>query len=143
MILRKFIEKFYSFIQWTKKWHFFHILVIIPGIFTLWAMIDACVLYITKTFGTTDLDTILGDLFGAPLVLGFSVYLMFFIAAAVELLIIIIRAIARKPFCVLSSFFSNNKIYNFIYCFFFSVIVLAILEFLLGLMLIELSNHIS
>ncbi len=142
-MFRIFIEKYYKIIQWTKKWHFFHILVIIPGIFTLWAMISAFILYITETPGTTDLDIILGDLFGAPLILGISEYLMFFIAVGVELLITIIRAVARKPFCVLSNLLSKNKIYNFIYCFFFSVIVLTILEFLLGLMLIMLSNYIS
>ncbi len=142
-MFRKFIEKYYKIIQWTKKWHFFHILVIIPGIFTLWEMISAFILYITKTPGTTNLDIILGDLYAAPLVLAISEFLMFFVAIVVEILVIIIRAIARKPFCVLSYFLSKNKIYNFIYCFFFFVIVLTILEFLLGLVLTELSDYIS
>ena len=141
-MFRKFIEKFYNIIQWTKKWHFFHILVIIPGMFTLWAMISAFVLYITKTPGTTNLDIILGDLYAAPLVLAISEFLMFFVAIVVEIFVIVIRAIARKPFCVLSNFLSNNKIYNFIYCFFFSLIVLTILEFLLVSATLNLLDYI-
>ncbi len=141
-MFRKFIEKYYNFIQWTKKWHFFHILVIIPGILTLWAIIYCCSFYIFDRPTNISFDNNGLDLIFAPFVLGFSEYIMFFIAAGIELIIILIRAIARKPFCVLSNFLSNNKFYNFIYCFFFSLIVLTILEFLLALALIMMSNYI-
>ncbi len=67
-------------------------------------MISAFILYITKTPGTTNLDIILGDLYAAPLVLAISEFLMFFVAIVVEILVIIIRAIARKPFACLATF---------------------------------------
>lgn len=141
-MFRIFIEKYYKIIQWTKKWHFFHILIIIPGIFTLWTIIHCCSFYIFHRPKNITLDNNWMDLFFAPLMLGVSEYLMFFVAVGLELIIIIIRAIARKPFCVLSDLLSKNKIYDFIYCFFFAVIVLTILEFLLASGLITLSNYI-
>lgn len=139
-MFRKFIEKYYNLIQWTKKWHFFHVLVTIPGISILWAIIYS-VLYplpdSTDSFSIAEMWIYSLFVF---IILMLSEYITIFVAIGVELTIIIKRAIARKPFCVLSNFLNNNKIYNFIYCFFFSLIVLTILEFLLVSELIYLSS---
>lgn len=134
-MIKKCLEKIYNAILWTKKWHFFHLMIIIPGILTLWAMIDSFTLYITETPGSSDLETIFGDLIAGPLVLGFSEYLMFFVATGIQLIIILIKAIARKKLCVQSSFLLDNKIYNFIYFFFVAVLALTVLQFLLMLTL--------
>lgn len=141
-MFRKFIEKYYNVVQWTKKWHFFHILVIIPGILTLWTLIDCCSFYLFGKPKNLTSDDIWMNSFFTLIILGLSEYALLFVATGIELIIILTRAIARKPFCVLSNFLSNNKIYNFIYCFFFSLIVLTILEFLLVSATLNLLDYI-
>ena len=129
-MIKKCLEKIYNAILWTKKWHFFHLMIIIPGILTLWAHIGMCWLYIKDPPENISLifDKYNLDLVFAPVVLGFSEYLMFFVAAAFQLVIILIKAIARKKLCVQSSFLLDNKIYNFIYLFFVAVLALTVLQ---------------
>ena len=130
-MFRIFIKKFYSFILWTKKWHFFHIIINITGFWTTLLWLYISYYYITNP-NEIDVDTIMTDcIIGPVFCLGFFGFLALYIALPFEILIIIIRAIARKPFCVFSSFLNNNKIYNIIYVIFFCVVFLTTLELLL------------
>lgn len=142
-MLRKLIEKSYNIIQWTKKWHFFHFMVIIPGLFTTYSIYYLGKFYLMEAKYPISLDDHWLNFFFTPLVYGFTSYTVFFIAIGVEAIIILIRLLARKNFCVHSNFLINNKFYNFIYCFFFYVLALTILEYLLASGLILMTNYTS
>ncbi len=118
-------------------------MVIIPGIFTLWAIIYLGIFYLTNINSSITFESNWWDFYFVPLIFGLASYVMFFIASGIELIIILIRVIARKKVCVLNNFLLNNKFYNFTYCFLFCVHVLVVLEFLLVTGLILMLNYTS
>lgn len=128
--MRKFIEKYYSFIQWTKKWHFFHVFFLLLNIF-----VPEFIKYVFFTIIDANREEYW---WGLVYTFILHIFLAFLISICFELFIVIIKIFARKKFYVQSKFLLNNQLYNIIYQFIFLVFVLAILELLAPLLWIVL-----
>lgn len=133
-MFRKFIEKINSVIQWTKQWHFFHVLFVgsfvialIPYIINILMLIFDFIFLIEQIITTilgrhseiiTDDHIVAGEI-----VIIFTFIITYILASIftsilgliVELSIFIKRRSSDKPLTVTSSFLTKNKIYNFIY----------------------------
>ena len=102
--MRKFIEKINNIIQWTKKFHFFHISFVIPFIITI------LIILIAIPYSKT-----ISEPYTYSLLIAFiSILLMTPLALIIEVLIIIIRKWTHKNFYV-SEAITKNKLYNIIY----------------------------
>lgn len=118
-MLRKFIQKYYNFILWTNKWHFFHIIFItscLASILGLSFGIEATI-YDLQNFGYTYDETLYSLIIFPAGFHIFSIIISLFFAIIIETFILIKRAIAHESLCVHSSFLNNNKIYNNFYIF--------------------------
>ncbi len=115
-MFRKFIEKYYDFILWTKKWHFFHLLFIVPTVAGIIGLLMGIHDILFANYINSYSDFI-EEIPGLPLGIIFIICIMFFIAIIFELIILIKRAVAHKPLCVLSSFLNHNRTYNIFYVF--------------------------
>lgn len=137
-MFRKFIEKYYNFILWTKKWHFFHLLFVIP---TIGGFVGICMGMHAIFFEDYihSYPDFLEEIPGLPLGIIFITCIMFFLAFIFEIFILIKRAIAHKPLCVLSSFLKSNdkyhKFYVFSACLILNIIPLTYI-FLFSLLII-------
>ena len=108
-MLRFAIEKFNNVIQWSKKYHFFHIFAI-PSFF-----------YVVNFFWLAYLSYILFDRnFNLQRVVDDPYFLIFFLTFlfAVAFIIQVIIYVKNKKKGIIQvsyPFFLNNKIYNFFY----------------------------
>ena len=128
LVLRKCIKKINSAIQWTKKWHFFHVLFIGPFILLLIIFLlfsdpgaSNSVTYPNSVDPTTiypDTPEFARDVIVILVIICLHVSLM--AAPIVEVLAVVIKAILRKKLCVEWNFLLNNKFYNIFY--YFSII---------------------
>ncbi len=122
-MLRKCIKKINSAIQWTKKWHFFHVLFIGPFILLLIIFLlfsDPGASNSVTYPNSVDPTTIYPDTpeFLTVVVIFIviaCIYLSLMAAPIVEVLAVVIKAILRRKLCVEWNFLLNNKFYNIIY----------------------------
>ena len=102
--MRKFIEKINNAIQWTKKFHFFHISFITPFIITI------LIILIAIPYSET-----INELFSCWIIVNFILlYIIPPIALIVEIVIMIIRKWTHKSIYVSKSIV-ENKYYNIVY----------------------------
>ena len=127
---KKFIKKINNWIQWTKQWHFFHILFVGSFLMYNWFPyigmpfdIITGICYIIKKLGiSNNPPTDDNDIFGWAILTAAVLFMFLFttllnsvIGLLTEIIIYFIRKKKCKPITVQSSFLLNNKIYNFIY----------------------------
>lgn len=117
-MFRKLIEKINNFIQWTKKWHFCHILFV--GNFVLTAICDLFIIFVFATFCILNhqnffriesLEFVLFCIIICLLILPFTIV----IGIIVEIYVIIKKKILHEKLYVESSFFRESKKYNTLY----------------------------
>ncbi len=118
-MFRKFIEKINNFIQWTKKWHFCHVLfvgtflLVVPYIFLfLKNLISEIIILIQMPnciFESFDYIPFWIFYFVGTLIV------IAFLALIIQVFTIIKRAFARKSIFVQSSFLLHNQYYNRFY----------------------------
>ncbi len=132
-MLRKCIKKIDSIVQWTKKWHFFHVLFIGPSVILALILIDAsCRDYSTSSSvscpNCVDPTTIYPDtadliITAIFFIIVFSAHICLIVAPFIEVLVVVIKAIRRKKLCVEWVFLLNNKFYNIFY--YFSIVYIT------------------
>ena len=123
LVLRKCIKKIDTAIQWTKKWHFFHVLFIGPFILLLIIFLlfsDPGASNSVTYPNSVDPTTIYPDTpeFLTVVVIFIviaCIHLSLMAAPIVEVLAVVIKAILRRKLCVEWNFLLNNKFYNIIY----------------------------
>ncbi len=129
LVLRKCIKKINSAIQWTKKWHFFHVLFIVTFSLLLTIILLLYSIDTTHTYETCsncvdpttiypDTPEFIRDAFVLLIIICLHAGLM--AAPITEILAVVIKAILRKKLCVEWNFLLNNKFYNIFY--YFSII---------------------
>ena len=111
-MLKKIFNKVDRFIQWTKKWHFFHIIVggNAIGCAIIWILITLIEISNMKTFSIGDF--LFSLIFITPLfVSGF----LLFIALPIAIVISLYNCIFKKNIEITNNFLLNNSKYNIIY----------------------------
>ena len=134
--MRKFIEKINNWIQWTKQWHFFHVLFIgtllLFSIFFFKIMLcielidikNISIISIFNFIKTLLLNSSIQDIpdiiyFGLTnaFIANIFVYIMLIPSVLIEFLYRLKVRKTRQNFNVSSEFLLNNKVYNAIYAF--------------------------
>ncbi len=113
-MFKSFFNKITNFYNWTKKWHFFHVLFIPTSLFFLCnCILFLLVKYIIKDYSNYQILLITWICF-------FIIHLIFLLIAIIlEVLFAVINWIKYKNIQIRTSFFIKNKIYNFVYLFAF------------------------
>ena len=127
-MLRQLIKKLNNFIQWTKKWHFFHILFVgnflfiaIYFLFLIFIALLDCI-FNNNITAYLSIESLSFILFSIILCLAITPYTTI-IATILEIFIIITKKIQKKTIQITNSFLIDNPKYNilytvsFIYCF--------------------------
>ncbi len=152
-MLRKCIKKIDSIIQWTKKWHFFHVLFICPYILLSLIFIYAY----SRDYSTSSSvsypnsvppTTIYPDTpdFIATVVIFLiiaCIHLSLMAAPIVEVLAVVIKAILRRKLCVEWNFLLNNKLYNIIYVLSILLLFMFIIVLSLPFVITALARFVS
>ena len=118
--MRKFIEKINNMIQWTKKFHFFHIWLIPGFLFALFPLLLLILTFLTLIFEPSIFDE-MGRACGiAFFMFMFYIAIAYFVTFLLGLVYQIILYLSARFFRkdnvhVQSKFLLNNKFYNFIY----------------------------
>ena len=119
-MLRKLIKKINDIIQWTKKWHFFHVLHVgtflltaICDLFIAFVFVTYCILnhHVKNIFRIESLEFVLLCIIICLLISPFTAL----IATIVEIFVIIKKKIQHKVLSVESPFFIKSKRYNTLY----------------------------
>ena len=106
-MLKNIFSKINNFIQWTKKWHFFHVFLISSSF----------VMLMFTIFSIMDPDWI-GELKFTYFFLSFLIFVFaIIIALIIQILFSIINFCVYKNIQIRNHFLSKNKIYNGIYYF--------------------------
>ena len=135
-MLKKIFNKVDHFIQWTKKWHFFHVFFVPNAIFALLNLfisiflyiLDICFLSSTKTFIFSFNHLLLmWEMYT------FLAIVFFILATFVQIVFLIISMIKHKNIQLQNQILLNNKKYNILYCiaFYCNVLYLCSLLFLI------------
>jgi hypothetical protein len=131
-MIRKLINKLYNFIQWTKKWHFCHVLFV-PATFATLLTSDCfillCLIYdLLQQHKTTSFEEIAAiHCFCYEI----TCICLFIPAVITQIFFITFNSIkSRKPF-VTNNFLLNNKVYNTVYVIAIMYIILFIILFIL------------
>ena len=152
LVLRKCIKKINSAIQWTKKWHFFHVLFIGPFILLLTIILLLYSIDTTHTYETcsncVDPTTIYPDTpeFIATVVILLviaCIHVSLKAASIVEVLAVVIKAILRRKLCVEWNFLLNNKLYNIIYVLSILLLFMFIIVLSLPFVITALARFVS
>jgi len=109
VMLRFVIEKFNNVIQWSKKYHFFHILAI-PSFFYIVNWFWLAYIFNILFNNTSNLQKAIED----PSFLIFFLTFLFAVAFIIQV-IIYVKNKKKGIIQVSYPFFLNNKIYNFFY----------------------------
>ena len=115
--MRKFIEKINNMIQWTKKFHFFHIwlgLGFIVALLPIVLTIMTCCVMISSPNDLSDMGRAIG--IGLMLFIGLiviSYIATFILAIIIEFIILFIYVCSAKrtSYLVKSHFLLSNKVY--------------------------------
>ena len=119
-MFKKIFKRINDFIQWTKKWHFFHVFML-PAIPML--LLFFLIIFI-------DRHSINADTFDTCFMLSLLCYIQsFFIALIIQIFFFIFKAILRQNCKITNKFLLNNKIYNSIYTimFIYTIVYLSLL----------------
>ena len=150
-MLRKCIKKINSAIQWTKKWHFFHVLFIGPFILLLIIFLlfsDPGASNSVTYPNSVDPTTIYPDTpeFIATVVILLviaCIHVSLKAASIVEVLAVVIKAILRRKLCVEWNFLLNNKLYNIIYILSILLLFMFIIVLSLPFVITALARFVS
>ena len=116
-MLKTCINKFINFIQWTKKFHFFHAFIL-PSFFIihLGIIITSKPFYIYENITIINLKNFVIDYYLITLFTSLVVYyFLFLFAITCQLIFSMINLIIFKNIFIRNNFLLNNKIYNGIY----------------------------
>lgn len=141
-MLKNIITKFNNFIQWTKKWHFFHVLFVPNTIFVLFTLFISIFLYIwnicfsnnTKAFIFSHDHIFLIWANYTCLVIVFLI-----LAICVQSIFSIINWMKYNTIQLQNQFLLNNRKYNFLYCTAFYCNILYILSLLILIIFMVIS----
>ena len=128
-MFKNIFQKITGIIQWTKKWHFFHLILVPP-------FVANCLLNVYQIFALFDNypDAIYGFL--CFNILGYIIifkYLLFCPCLLVYITVLIYIWIKKKPLHISNDFLLHNRIYNFIF-------ILAILQLFLYIVSLIIAN---
>ena len=116
-MLKKIFNKVDHFIQWTKKWHFFHIVFVGPLTFLITYFFVLIPLIIIQNPPSQPITTDEFDIdipiliFCAGFIVIIFIILLFF-ACFVQLVLFLISLINKKTCYVRNNFLLHNKFYN-------------------------------
>ena len=136
-MIKRIFSKLYNIIQWTKKWHFFHVFLFFTV--TIWQVFIMSFLLselITNNFKINNIinnilsmEAIIVYFFAAPIV-----YFASFLAASlIQIIMSFICVFSHKGIKIKSEILQYNKEYNSIYS--FSFIYSALFLILFGILL--------
>ena len=143
-MIRKLINKLYIFIQWTKKWHFCHVLFISNFLFmTLYSLLIIFIAFIDIVLNNQFIE-----IFSIKTILlfyWFNCIMCFFvtmytlpIALIVEIIIFCKNRIQHKNNLVISPFLTKNNKYNKLYM----IAFLSNIACLVWCIWVILNNHL-
>lgn len=114
-MLKRFFSKINDFIQWTKKWHVFHVFILLSSL--------VLIIMDVEIYIETHCIHQYGD-YGANFlfhVFSYFIYGFAIIAALViQIIFFIINWMFHKSLPIRNRFLLYNKIYNGLYCFMFA-----------------------
>lgn len=115
-MIRKFINKLYNFIQWTKKWHFCHLLLVPVFLTTiLTGDLIGIFFFIYLVMQLKFREAFLTFLYYHLLFYALVIYCITIPVTIMTIYFAIINFIkSKKPF-IFNGFLLNNKYYNLIY----------------------------
>ncbi len=140
-MFRRFIENINKFIQWTKKWHFFHVLFVaifacffpLFVLFFISVFIDIFSILVEKKSISSIIEGYLLPFGGGIMFFVLLMIIFSLLGLIVEIFVTIKRAFARKSISVESSFLLENKYYNYIYHFAFWNFIIGTIIWMLWL----------
>ena len=141
-MLKNVITKISDTIQWTKKWHFFHVLFVPSTIFAFLNLFISILLFILDVCSSNNIKTSIFSLNHLFLIWGiytdFAI-IFFILAVCVQILFSIINWIKYNNIQLQNQFLLRNKKYNFLYCTAFYCNVLYIISLLILIMILAIS----
>ena len=138
--IKKFFNKISQFIQWTKKWHFFHVLMWLIIII----LIILCVAIFITISNIPETNTISNQSscynINPEEELAFLAIIFFYMFAGVTyisipiaFIISLIIFVVNKKLCTIQNkILLQNNLYNSIYLFFYIFLCFILLSFLFG-----------
>ena len=131
-VLKNILSKINNFIQWTKKWHFCHLLFVPAMFLTLLTgdcFIFLCLIYdlltLHKTISFEEVAVIHNFCYEITCIC------LFVPVVIMQLFFVIFNSIKSRKLFVTNSFLLYNKIYNIIYVIAIIYIILFIILFIL------------
>jgi len=117
--IKKLLAVINNFIQWTKKWHFFHVFIIPPFLFSFTCIILYFIFFIILIVNQIHFsiyEFLMNDIVGVFICLEIFLYFIFLIIAiALQILFIIINLTKHQNINIKNEFILKNKKYNGIY----------------------------
>ena len=132
-MLKNFFKKINNVIQWSKKYHFFHILAI-PSFFYVANIFWLCVIAFLKSLGepvNPELGRGIGILYGL-LIAYFLVFTLLFVTIAlISQIIIFIKYRKRGLIQISSPILLEDKVYNLFYIYTYITLIIVFIFLLL------------
>ncbi len=122
-MIRKCIAKINSFIQWTKKWHYFHVLVwtwLVSGSFLALLNIDQYQDFLKAPF-----------IFWGAIFFVSSMGAFFYVVLPITITTMLITYIKTRSFQVQNEFLLHNRVYHFFYCLYYITIPIILILLIL------------
>jgi len=132
-VFKTFFQNFNNAIQWSKKYHFFHILAI-PSFFYIANIFWLCVITFLQPLEEPVMDGIgraLGIFYGLLIVYFLVFILLFVIIALISQIIIFIKYRKRGTIQVSSLILLEDKVYHFFYIYTYITLIFVFIFLLL------------
>ena len=117
--IKQLLSTINNFIQWTKKWHFFHLFIIPPFLLWLFCIMLYSLFFIILFLNRVDFSVkefLMNDIVGSAICIQIFLYFAFFIIALIsQIIFFIVNWIKYKKSGVRNQFMLKNKKYNGIY----------------------------
>lgn len=144
-ILKQLLAKLYSFIQWTKKFYFFHFLVayllpsnllviiaiLITPIVIIYALVNNYIDSVQKL-----IECFLGPVSALLFFMPFLFYSAIILGLIFQVIMMLVQYIRERSILVNSNFLLNNKIYDKFYLYSIILIIISRLCLLFNMLIL-------
>ena len=135
-MLKNLITRINNFIQWTKKWHFFHLLLV-PNAFACFLI---CLIMFKYVLLLKEYYSSLEILIVFFVISYFATTILIIIALCIQAFLLIYNWIKFHNINIKNRFLLNNKLYNILYVIAFIYNFLCFLSFICFMILSIFTN---
>ena len=135
-MLKNLITRINNFIQWTKKWHFFHLLLV-PNEFAFFLI---CLIMFKYVLLLKEYYSSLEILIVFFVISYFATTILIIIALCIQAFLLIYNWIKFHNISIKNRFLLNNKLYNILYVIAFIYNFLCFLSFICFMILSIFTN---